>query len=143
MFLPSFLFRSSDPVHAGENLFSLTVDGHADLLAYFCQLFRHIIKGLLGPGNIYDHHHIEILLQNGLSDIQNVYVILRQIIAGLCYDANSVLSDNSDDNFAHNCVLLFSVACVLIFHNSDKSMGTGSLRTMCLRNLGTHYIKKV
>ena len=47
----------------------------------FSSSFAISSKDFRGSGNIHDHHHVKILLQNRLRDIQNVHPVFSQVIA--------------------------------------------------------------
>ena len=55
----------------------------------------------LETGNIHDHHHVEIFLQDRLRDVKNVHVVVSQIITRFCNDTDAVLSNDSNNNLTH------------------------------------------
>mgnify|MGYP000040218216 CR=1 FL=1 len=63
------------------------------------QQLRDLHNGLVAGGGIHQHHHGEILLQNGLADVQNVDAVLGQQGADGGSDAHLVPADDSDDGF--------------------------------------------
>ncbi|MNV96411.1 hypothetical protein D3C71_1914180 [compost metagenome] len=57
------------------------------------------LKALCSLRNVDNHHHIEVILNDRLGNIQNVHAVVRQIRAHLGDDANLVLAQYGNDSF--------------------------------------------
>ena len=65
-------------MHSVKDVLTLDANGQSLLFAGLTQNVGHFTDGLLTGGGIHQHDHGEILLQNGLGDVQNVDVVLSQ-----------------------------------------------------------------
>ena len=90
---------ASDAVHRIENIFSLNADGQALLLAGLAQNVGHLADGGGTGGGIHQHDHGEVLLKDGLGDVQNVDVVGGQqeqtIRWTMCTPAEAVVGDKN------------------------------------------------
>ena len=93
----------SDTVHLVEDLLPLTFDLHTQLAARFVKLADHLRERLLSLFHIHNHHHVEITLDNGLGDIQNVHFVLCQIGSYLGNDTHRFFPYYSNNRFVHIC----------------------------------------
>ncbi|MNN77802.1 hypothetical protein D3C81_1942970 [compost metagenome] len=53
-------------MHNIEDILMLKLDFHADLFAHLLQILHNLLKGFAGCGNIHYHHHVEVILYDGL-----------------------------------------------------------------------------
>jgi len=137
-----------DSVHTGKNLFSLTENLYADLLSQLVQLMRHIIKGCLGTGNIHDHHHIEIFLQDRLRDVKNVHVVVSQIITRFCNDTDAVLSNDSNNNLTHSfhppvCSPSYGGNVFMTYYDDETGVAIGPWFARSLKAKQGHIVIRV
>jgi len=92
-------------MHLFEDLALLTAYLESDLHAELRHLATDLVECLLTKRKINNHHHVEITACDGLRDIQNVDVVLRQVHAGLRENADRVLADHRNDNFFHGAII--------------------------------------
>ena len=90
-------------VHLLEDLGLLAANLEPHRLTEFAQSGRNIFEALAAGCDVYNHHHVEILLDDSLGDIKNIDVVLREIGARLGDDADDVLTDNCYNRFFHDC----------------------------------------
>ena len=93
-------------MHQIKDFFFLAADLHADL--FFTDPGKFVCddaERFLGLCDIYDHHHIEISVYDGLGDIKDIDLVLRKICADACNDADGVFSYNCDDSSLHIFIL--------------------------------------
>ena len=86
----------------------LHLDLYTDLLTNFFQFFGKYLKFFRSGICIHDHHHIKIILHDGLGNIQDIYIILCQIGTYFCNNSYGVFSNYSDNCFFHLSFLLYS-----------------------------------
>ena len=87
-------------MHHVKNIFMLAVDHNTDLLAQIFKLFCKFTAILFTFCCVCDHHHVEVPLNDGLGDIQNVNLILCKVCTNLCDNSYCVISYYCD-----NCLL--------------------------------------
>ena len=92
----------SDSVHFVEDVFVLAADVHANGAAKLLQASGKVFKFFCTVVCVHNHHHIEKSLDNGLSDVQNIYIIFCQICTNPGNDSYGVFSYNSDNCFFHD-----------------------------------------
>ena len=64
----------SDSVHLLEDGFLLALDLYSELLAHMLQLAGHCGKVLCACSRVGYHHHVEVALNDGLTDVEDVYL---------------------------------------------------------------------
>jgi hypothetical protein len=79
-------------VHHIENFLALAFDLHAHSLTNIGEFIGYFLESFLHLAHVYDHHHVEILLYDGLRDIQDVDTVLCQIGTYLGDDTNGILA---------------------------------------------------
>ena len=84
------------PVHFFENIFALAFYLDADIGPQGLQIRGYLMEVFGDVSGIDYHHHVEIPLDDGLSDVQYVYVLLCQVCAYPGNDADSILADHCD-----------------------------------------------
>ena len=98
-------YMALDSVHLVKDVFQLALHLHTSVLAQCSQFVTQLIKSLDRLGQIHNHHHIEILLQNGLGDVKDVDLIVCQISADLGDDTNGIFAHDSNNSSCHIVVL--------------------------------------
>ena len=90
-------------MHLFENFFPLTLDLDAYFSSERLQIGGQLMEILRNASGVHYHHHIEIPLDDGLCDVQNVYVLFCQVCAYPGNDADSILADHGDYAPVHFC----------------------------------------
>ena len=88
-------------MHLFENLALLAADLHAHAGAEAGELLAELVKRLFALARIGDHHHVEVSAGDGLGYVEDVDVALCEVRAGLGENADSILTDNGNDNLFH------------------------------------------
>jgi hypothetical protein len=88
-----------DAVHDIENILVLQLDLHTQGAPHILQILNQHFEGFGGFGNIHNHHHVEVALDNRLGDVQNIDVVLSQVRADLGNNANLVFSQYGNNAF--------------------------------------------
>ena len=83
-------------MHLFENFFPLTLDLDTYFSSERLQIGGQLMEILRNASGVHYHHHIEIPLDDGLGDVQYVYVLLCQVCAYPGNDADSILADHCD-----------------------------------------------
>ena len=86
-------------MHYIEDIFVLTADHYANLIADFRKFFRESRGIFIRFTGICNHHHVKIPLYDSLGNIQNVYVVVCKIGTYLCNDSYGVISYYCNDCF--------------------------------------------
>ena len=76
-------------MHGIEDLAALNTDLQTHLVAQLRQLIRELRKA--AQGDIHDHDHVEHAGQNGLRDIQNIGLMMRERSAHARDDADGIV----------------------------------------------------
>ena len=92
-------------MHLLENLALLAADPHAHAGSEASELGAELVEGLLVLRRVDDHHHVEETAGDGLADVENVDMFLGEVGAGFRENANSILTDNGNDNLFHKVIL--------------------------------------
>ena len=87
----------------------LAANDYTNLISQRRKLFGERPGILLGSTCVRHHHHIKISLDDGLSNIQDVYIVICQVRADLCDDAYGVVSYHCDDCLFHCLVPFYTV----------------------------------
>ena len=74
-------------MHFIEYFLTLAFHLYSDFISGFYQFSYYLLERLFYIRQIYNHHHIKILLNNSLRNIQYVYIIFSKIRTYLCYVA--------------------------------------------------------
>ena len=88
-------------MHLLENLALLAADLHAHAGSETGELGAELVEGLLVLRRVDDHHHVEETACDGLADVENVDMLLGEVGAGLCENADSILTNDGNDNLFH------------------------------------------
>ena len=91
-------------MHAFEDLALLEADLETHVAAELRESRRDVLGRLAAGRAVDDHHHVEVVLHDGLRDIEDVDLRLREIRAGLRQDADRVFSYNCYYGFLHSKV---------------------------------------
>ena len=92
-------------MHLGEDFLALALNGYADLLANLFQFGCYLIKRTGCVLHVRDHHHVKVILHDGLGDVQDIDLFSCQIGTYLCDDSYGVFSYNCDNYLAHMAIL--------------------------------------
>ena len=88
-------------MHLLEDLGLLAADLEAHAAADLAEFGGDVLEWLAALRDIDDHHHVEVVLDNGLRDVEDVDLGLREMRAGLGKNAHGVFSDNCYYCFLH------------------------------------------
>ena len=88
-------------MHLLENLALLAADAHAHAASELRELRAELVEGLLVFRRVDDHHHVEETAGDGLADVENVDMFLGEVRAGFRENADSILTDDGNDNLFH------------------------------------------
>ena len=91
-------------MHLLEDLALLAADLQTHFETELRKLHAELVKRLLALAVVDDHHHVEVFLNDGLGDVENVDVVLGEERACLGENADDVLADDGDDCFFHMCL---------------------------------------
>ena len=89
----------ADLVHGVENILALDADAQAPVLAVVRQVCGQRVEGDGALGGVHHHHHGEVLLHDGLADVQHVDAVFGQPGADAGDDAHLIFTDYRDDCF--------------------------------------------
>ena len=96
-------------VHHIENFLALAFDLHAHSLTNIGEFIGYFLESFLHLAHVYDHHHVEILLYDGLRDIQDVDTVLCQIGTYLGDDTNGILAYYCNNRSVHVFIPYFKL----------------------------------
>lgn len=96
-------------VHHIENFLALAFDLHAHSLTNIGEFIGYFLESFLHLAHVYDHHHVEILLYDGLRDIQDVDTVLCQIGTYLGDDTNGILAHYCNNRSVHVFIPYFKL----------------------------------
>lgn len=97
-------------MHLLENFALLAADPHAHAGSEAGELCAELVEGLLVLRRVDDHHHVEETAGYGLADVKDVDIFLGEVSAGFCENADSILTDDGNDNLFHKAVLYHNIA---------------------------------
>ena len=92
-------------MHLLKNLALLAADLHTHAGAELRELRAKLVEGLLVLRRVDDHHHVEETAGDGLADVEDVDMFLGEVGAGLCENADSILTNDGNDNLFHKVIL--------------------------------------
>lgn len=125
-------------MHLVENLALLAADLEAHVHAELRQFGTDLLKALRALRPVNDHHHVEVILNDSLRDVEDVDVGLGEIGGRLGNDADGVLADNGDDNFFHGAAIIAKIAVIEAHRNSSINWSNyGHVRFAAERTDGT------
>ena len=93
-----------DAVHLVEDLLQLYLHLYANVLTDLFEVGADGVEGCRRLGQVHNHNHVEVSVNDGLSDVENVNLVLGQIGTYGCDDAYVVLTYNGDDGSCHGVV---------------------------------------
>lgn len=88
-------------MHLLEDLGALEADLEAHVAAEFGEPRRDVLGRFAAGRAVDDHHHVEVVLHDGLRDVEDVDLRVREIRAGLGENTDRVLADDCYDCFFH------------------------------------------
>ena len=88
-------------MHLLENLALLAADAHAHAGSEAGELRAELVESFLVLRRVDDHHHVEETASDGLADVEDVDMFLGKVGAGLCENADSILTNDGNDNLFH------------------------------------------
>ena len=92
-------------MHSGEDAFTLSMYNHAHLQSDGGELVGYHLESLAAGGHVCDDYHVKVSADDGLRDVEDVDVRLRQICTDARDDADAILSDYGDDDIVHIMLL--------------------------------------
>ena len=92
-------------MHLLEDLGLLAADLEAHAAADLAEFGGDVLEGRAALREVDDHHHVEIVLDDGLRDVEDVDLRLREMRAGLGEDAHGILA-----HYGYDCFLHFSAS---------------------------------
>ena len=92
-----------DAVHHVEDFLTLAFYLNADALAELIEFIGNSFERCVHLAHVDNHHHVEILLHDGLGDIEDVDVFLCQIGANFGDDTFGILAYYCNNGFIHIC----------------------------------------
>ena len=100
-------------VHLVEDILQLTLHNDTDIFAYLCEFCGDICKLAFACCKVNNHHHIEEILDDGLRDVENIYLVICKIVAHFSNNANGVFSHYGDNGSCHIVYpIVLSALCV-------------------------------
>ena len=88
-------------MHLLEDLGLLAADLEAHAAADLAEFGGNVLEGRAALREVNDHHHVEVVLNDGLRDVEDVDLRLREMRAGPGENADRVFSDNCYYRFLH------------------------------------------
>ena len=88
-------------MHLLEDLRLLAADFETHVHAEFGHFSANLLKGLLALRAVDNHHHVKVILHDRLRDVEDIDVRFSKIRGSLGDNADSVLTDDGDDDFIH------------------------------------------
>ena len=89
-------------MHLLEDLALLAADLEAHLEPDFAKLGGDVLEALAALRKIDDHHHVEVALDHGLRDVQDVDLRRGKVRAGLRQDTHGIFSNDCYYGFLHS-----------------------------------------
>jgi hypothetical protein len=89
----------------------LTFYLNAQSLTNLVQIAGDFFESLFASLHIHYHHHVEIVLNDGLRDVENVDVLACQILTNAGDNTDGVFSYNGDNSFIHSVLIDVSGFC--------------------------------
>ena len=88
-------------MHLLEDLGLLAADLEPHLEPQLAEFRRDVLERLAALREIDDHHHVEVVLDDRLGNVENVDLRLGEIRARLGQDPDRILADNSNNGLFH------------------------------------------
>ena len=92
-------------MHLLENLALLAANLHAHASSETSEFGAEFVESLLVLRRVDDHHHVEETAGDGLTDVEDVDMFFGEVSAGLCENADSILTNDGNDNLFHKVIL--------------------------------------
>ena len=99
-------------MHLLENFSLLTADLQPEIQPEPGKFGAKLLERFAATADIDNHHHVEIVLDDGLGYVKNVDVVLGEICAGLGKDTYSIFADDGYDGFFHNADIIAKAGIV-------------------------------
>jgi hypothetical protein len=93
-------------MHLFENLAFLAPDLEAHFQAETGKLGTELLERLTALRSIDYHHHVEVVLNDSLGDIENIDLVFGQIGASLGENTDGILAYNRYNRFVHSVVII-------------------------------------
>ena len=88
-------------MHLLEDLGLLAADLEAHAAADLAEFGGNVLEGRAALREVDDHHHVEVVLDDGLRDVEDVDFRLREVRAGPGENAHGILAHYGYDCFFH------------------------------------------
>ena len=89
-------------MHLLENFSLLAADFEPHLEPELRKFAAQLLERLLAAADIHNHHHVEIILDDSLRDVEDIDVVLGEIRASLGENPHGILADYGNDGFFHS-----------------------------------------
>ena len=89
-------------MHYIKYLLALALNLHAYALSKLCKFIGCLNERLLHFGHVDNHHHVEILLYDGLRYVEDVDIVVGKIGTHFSNDTLGVLAYYSNDSSVYN-----------------------------------------
>ena len=112
-----------DAVHHVEDFLTLAFYLNADALAELIEFIGNSFERCVHLAHVDNHHHVEILLHDGLGDIEDVDVFLCQIGANFGDDTFGILAyycNNRSVHVINSLNGMFNAAKLQLFWETTK-----------------------
>ena len=89
-------------MHYIKYLLALALYLDAYALTKLCEFIGSLNERLLHFGHVYNHHHVEILLHNGLRNVEDIDIVFSKKSAHFSNDTLGVLAYYCNDGSVYN-----------------------------------------
>ena len=100
-------------MHCGENFFAHNVYFDSDVVHFFGEVSAKFIYCDVRLLQAHHHHHNEVARQNGLSDVRNIHLMFREVVAHPRDNSDLVISDH-----CNNCIHTKDITAFLLYVSS-------------------------
>ena len=116
----------------------LHLDLYTEVFPDFLQIFDKGSIFFIRTIGIYDHHHMEITLDNRLINIKNIDFVFCKICTYGCNNTYSVLTDNCNDCPVHDSIPPFYNVIMAIASSLGATL-TGSVSFVTEKSLSSSF----
>lgn len=124
-------------MHLLEDLRLLAADFETHLHAEFGHFSANLLKGLLALRAVDNHHHVKVILHDRLRDVEDIDVRFSKIRGSLGDNADSVLTDDGDDDFIHGIAYYTTISPKWPYPHDPAILGQRNVRIAAKRADGT------
>lgn len=124
-------------MHLLEDLRLLAADFETHVHAELGHFSANLLKGLLALRAVDNHHHVKVILHDRLGDVEDIDVRFSKIRGSLGNNADSVLTDDSDDDFIHGIAYYTTISPKWPDPHCPAILGQRNVRIAAKRADGT------